>query len=330
MIKRFRLFLGPERSTALFLLLALTGLGNLLLNVIVDKQDWARPAQSILVLTFFAGTAVIVGSKLDAHDRGRWMGILAPVFGAILLGIIAVPNLLPLILGGSVGWIAAGIFIFRPRGPMEYQQAVKHLRKNRYEDAVHALDRLIKNDPKEPNHYRFRAEILRIWGKLDRAQRDYEKMTKLAPNSPVAYNGLAEVHLQAEQYEKALEAARTAFDLAPNEWVAAYNLGMIEDRLHESEQAIEHLKLALDAKVPDSRHRLLIYLYLARAYARLGKIDEAQEAAHQLQRLRGGLNEWQVILQSDQADTLRDVIADDITTAEALAIGEITVETLAK
>lgn len=34
-------------------------------------------------------------------------------------------------------------------------------------------------------------------GKLDRARRDYQKMTQIDPTSAVAFNGLAEVNLQA-------------------------------------------------------------------------------------------------------------------------------------
>ena len=328
MIKRFQLFLGPERARNLFLLLAFTGLTSLVLNVFADQYEWVRPVQSGLVLVFVIGAAVIIGGKLDPFERGRMASLMIPAVLAVLIGLFVAPNLLGLFIGAGFGWVIAGIFIFKPRGPMEYQKAVKHMRRSEYADAVKVLDGLIKEEQK-PNHYRFRAEILRLWGKLDRAQRDYEKMIKLEPASAVGYNGLAEVLLQSGKYGEAREAAYKAYELAPQEWVAAYNLGMIEDRLQESEAALEHLNLALEAKVPDSRHRLLIHFYRARAFARQGDFAAAEKAADMLKKHRGGLNEWQVILQSDQAETLRQVIAGDIAAAQALADDEMDVQALA-
>jgi predicted Zn-dependent protease len=212
---------------------------------------------------------------------------------------------------------------------MQYREAIKHLRKNQYDDAAKVMDRVIKEEPKQPNHYRFRAEILRLWGKLDRARRDYEKMISLAPDSPVAYNGLAEVYLQLRDYSKAHVAAQKACELAPDDWVTAYNLGMIEDRLQQSRQVIEHLNQALALNVTEARHRLLIYLYLARAYSRVGNVEAAQEAITMLKRLRSALEEWQYILEDDQAETVRAVLGGDVRAAQDLADDKIDVAALA-
>ncbi|GAB4508516.1 MAG: hypothetical protein OHK0046_01190 [Anaerolineae bacterium] len=329
MFKQFQLFLGQERLRALVLLLGLTGLFSLILNTVVEDYDWVRPAQTILAFVFLIGAAIIIGTRLDPFERGRWASLLVPALGAVALGAFVIPQYLGLLVGASIGWVVAGIFIFRPRGPMAYQQAVKHLRRSEYADAVKVMDEVIKDDPNQPNHYRFRAEILRLWGKLDRARRDYEKMIQIDPESAVAYNGLAEVLLQAGQYAQAQTAALKAYELAPDEWVAAYNLGMIEDRLGDAPNALRHLDLALNTKVPDARHRLLIHFYRARAHARLGDFEAARAAVEIIKKQRGGLNEWQMILESEQAETLRAVLAADIQAAEALVNDEMTVEALA-
>ena len=328
MIRRFRIFLGPARTQALFLLLAITGLGNLILNAL--EGDWTTDAQTALVGVFVVGAIIIIGGRMDAFERGRWAAILFPVIVALFIGVFIAPNLLMVMLGLSAGWIFAGLFIFRARGPMQYQQAVKHLRKSNYADAVKSMDELIKDEPDVANHYRFRAEVLRVWGKVDRARRDYEKMTQLAPDSAVAFNGLAEVNLQSGRYEAAQEAALTAFELAPDEWVAAYNLGMIEDRLGDSEAAITHLNLALEKKVKDARHRLLIYFYLARAHARMGDAVAAVSTIELLKKQQNGLQEWHTILGSPQAATLRAVLQQDIDYAEQLIAGELDAAALAE
>ncbi len=326
MIERITLFLGEVRLRAIFLLLALTGLVSLVLNAI--EAGWVVGVQSLLVIFFLVGTGGIVLSALDSFERGRWLGILAPALGAILLALTLLPNLAPLLIGAALGWVIAAAFVFKPRAPMAYQQAVKHMRKAEYAEAVKVMDGMIKDEPERANHYRFRAELMRLWGKLDRARRDYHKMTELEPDSAVGYNGLAEVNLQAGQYDAAHEAALKAYALAPDEWVAAYNLGMIEDRLQDSEAVLIHLHEALTLKVPDARHRLLIQLYILRAHSRLGEHEAAERALEALKKEVRGLREWQKLLAADQAEALRAVLAQDVRSAEALISGEITPQVL--
>lgn len=329
MIKRIQIFLGPTMTRVFIAWFALTGLANLILNSIANQYDWVRPVQSGIVIIFVLGSILIVASRLSPEDRGRWLAILLPAVIAIFIGLIVSTSVGILIMGLGVGWIIAGLMLTRSKMPIEYRDAVKLLRKNQYEQAAKIMDGVIKADPNDPNHYRFRAEIYRLWGKLKLAIRDYQKMTELTPQSPLAYNGLAEVYLQSRQYDLAQEAAHKANQLAPDDWVTYYNLGMIEDRLHQSEAAIAHLEKALALKVKDARHRLLIHLYLARAYSRLGKLAEAQAQVEAVKKHTGGLEEWETILKSDQAETLREVLGEDIEAALGLSTGEITADDLA-
>jgi tetratricopeptide (TPR) repeat protein len=322
MIEHLTTFLGPARIRALILLLALTGLFSLILRAFETPEVDTRAAQMITFIVFLVGTVLIVGSALDRAGRLRWLSILAPAVGAIVLGLTVLPNLLLPLSGAAVGWIIAGAIIFRPRIPREFQQAIKYLRKGDYADAVESMNAAIKNDPDNEGYYRFRAEVFRLWGKLDRARKDYEKMIEIAPDSPVAYNGLAEVQLQSGRYAEAREAGLKAYELAPDEWVAAYNLGMIEDRLNQPQDTIEHLQTALNQRVPDARHRLLIHLYLARAYSRLGDTEAVKTEIDKLRQERAGLEEWQKLLVHEQAAPLRAVLADDVQLAQDLVDGK--------
>ncbi|MFN8375996.1 MAG: tetratricopeptide repeat protein [Anaerolineae bacterium] len=328
MIKRFQNFLGPERSRALFLLLASTGLMSLILNAV--SAEWVRPVQTLLALAFVVGAAVIIIGRLPGEERGRWYAISAPAIGLVLIGLLLVPEYLLLTLGLAVGWVIAGSLLFRARAPMQYQKAVKHLRKNEYADAVKVLDDLIKEEPNNVQHYDFRARLFRVWGKLDRAKRDYKKITEIAPDLVAGYNALSEVYLQTSEYALALEAAEKAAELAPKQWVAFYNLGMIEDRLGQSEAVIEHLSRALALKVDDARHRLLIHLYLARAYSRLKDMSAAQTEIAAIKQHRNGLKDWQTLMASDQAETLRAVLGADVKTAQEVADGQRDAASLAR
>lgn len=327
MIKRFNAYLGETRTRALFVLLAVTGLTSLILNAV--DAPWVTLVQSLLVSAFIVGGTGIVLSAMPTEERQRWLTILAPAYGLVILAVTIMREYSTLLLGGAIGWMIAASLIFKPRSPMAYREAVRALRKNEYGEAVKAMDELIRAEPQNPNHYRFRAELLRLWGKLDRARRDYVKMSELDPKSAVAYNGLAEVDLQAQNYARARESALKAYALAPEEWVAAYNLGMIEDRMGESADAVQHLNEALKAHVPDVRHQMLIHFYLVRNHARLNDLNAAHAALETLRKHRKGLGDWETILNSDQAETLRAVLGDDIKTAEALMNGDLDVAALA-
>lgn len=328
MFDQFRLFLGPARTRALFLLLAVTGLVSLILNALAIESALLVSAQSLMVIIFVAGAAIIIGGRMGREQRLRWLAILAPVVGLALLALTVLPHLALLLMGAAAGWVIAGVFVFRPRLPKPYQDAIRHMRREQYDEAIESMDTLIREDRENPDYYRLRAEIFRLWGKLDRARKDYATMVELVPESAVGYNGLAEVYLQSGDYPAAHEAGLRAYELAPDEWVAAYNLGMVEDRLRQSEPAIEHLHAALQHHIPDARHRLLIHLYLLRAYSRLGDYESAKKHLDLLRRQRSGLEEWQNLLQYDQAASLRAVLETDIELAQALLAGDVDVESV--
>jgi len=329
MLKRFQFFMGPAALRALFLWIALTGLFSLILNVIVDQYAWVRAVQTLLAWAAVIGAIVIILSRVDPLDRRRWIAVLAPAVGAVILAFTVLPQFQLALFGGALGWVVFGLLLFRTKTPPAYKQAIRHLRRSELDQAVKVMDQLIREEPDDPNHYRFRAELLRVWGKLDRARRDYQRMIELLPDSAVAYNGLAEVDLQAGKYPDALTAAQRAAELAPDEWVALYNLGMIQDRLHYAEAAIASLTRADTQKIPDARHRLLIQFYLARAYARLNRLPDAAAAVDQLKRLAHGLEEWKKLMESEQAETLRKVLAADIAQIEELIAGTTTPAALA-
>lgn len=328
MIRRTLDFLGPQRAQLLFFMFAFTGLASLILNAV--EANWARPVQTLLALGFVVAAAVVILTRLEREDRSRWLAILIPAGGLLLLGGFFFPDYGWAFFGGALGWVVAGLFIFRTRSRVEYRKAVRHLRANEYAEAVKLMDAVIKDDPNDLQHYRFRAEILRLWGKLDRAKRDYQQMVTLEPESAIGYNGLAEVNLQAGRYDEALAAGNRAFELAPTEWVAAYNLGMIEDRLGHSQAVIDHLDRALALNVPERRHRLLITLYVARAYARLGNVDHANAAVDAMRSERAALKEWQTLLESEQAATLRAVLGADVKAVEDILEGRRDVMSLAE
>ncbi len=319
MIKRLQIFFGPRRFRAFVALLATTGFASLALDALDQGTQIATALQSLLMLIFLLGASVLILGRLPAEERLRWLAIIVPSVLGIVIGSLILPHLTGLFVGAGLGWIVACIFIFGDvRGPQNYRAAVKAMRKGDYPSAIASMTAEIRDNPRGGEHYRFRAELHRLAGDLKSARADYRRMTELDEKSAVAFNGLAEVELQAGQLQNARPAALQALKLAPKEWVAAYNLGMIEERLGLDESALGHLSDALDMEIPDSRHRLLVHLYLWRIHHRRADSELAREALTALKREKAGLEEWQVIMSADEAHALRDVLSGDIEEAGRL------------
>ncbi len=322
MLKRFEIFLGPRGYRAFIALLAVTGLGSLALNAVTGAPGFVTALQTLLLLVFAGGATYMILSRLPIEERKRWLAVIAPSIVVMLGGSLIMPAISGAFVGAGLGWIVAGIFIFRNMGgPKNYKRAVKAMRKGDYKSAISAMSEQIGQEPERPEHYRFRAELHRLAGDLKAARRDYQRMIDCDDGSAVAHNGLAEVELQAGRYQEARRAAQKAQSLAPAEWVAAYNLGMIDDRLGNAAAAIEHLRKALELKMPDSRHRLLTQLYLWRAHTRQADSASAEQALAALRKERAGLEEWQLIMSADEAGALRQVLSGDIEEARQLIDG---------
>ena len=323
MLKRFRIFLGPERFNLLLGLLIGTGILSIVLLAI--QEPWSVTLQTLSFVVFIVGAALIIGSRMDREQRRTWLAVLAPGFGLVLLGNLF-PSLRALFWGGAFGWVLVGLMIFgRTRAPQQYRDAIKAMRKNDFKSAVDEMTDLIKAEPDVANHYRFRATLFRLWSKPDRARRDYNKMLEISDDLAAqveAYNGLSELETQQGHYDEALKAALQARDLVPEQWVASYNVGMIYDRLKQPDEALTALDQALKLKIPDVRHRLLVHLWRVRAYARKDEMQAADAALDRMRREQAGLREWQTIMQSEQAETLRTVLAADIQTAADILNGD--------
>lgn len=319
-IRRVINWLGPARAQIIFFLLAITGFASLILNAVNAQgkpQDWVPVVQSLLAIVFLVGAALVFLSRLSPDERKQAAIVIVPALIALSLGLLF-PSLLPFFVPVVLGWLVIVFIAMRGRVRREYQDAIRHMRKNEYDEAIKVMSDLIKAEPDDADHRRFRAELFRLAGKVKRARADYEKVIELQPESGVGYNGLAEVYLQDGEYEQALPYARQALEREPDHWVAPYNLGMIEDRLQQWPSALDHLNQALTVGVPDSRHRLLIHLWLARAYYQQGKTAEAEAEIAQMKHERTGLQEWQTIFESQEAAVLRDVMLGDVQLAGQL------------
>jgi predicted Zn-dependent protease len=320
-VQGFIRWLGPRRAWTLFWLIALTGTFSLMLQAVdAVENSWVIPVQNALLLVAVLGVTGVLVSRLDPIDQQPLLVSVGPLVLGFAIGLF-LPRFMIWFVGAGVGWLAVSQLILRRNVRREYQQAIRHLRKSEYGQAIAIINELIKAEPGNSHHYRFRGDLYRLQGHPNKAIKDFKQIVKLEPESAVGYNGLAEIHLQQDELEQALDYARQAYEKDPDQWVMPYNLGMVEDRLGMAAEAVEHLQAALTASVPDARHRVLIHLWLARNYTRLNQPAEASTHLETLRAQKKGLGEWQSIFESEQAQMIRRILAEDIDLAQQIFDG---------
>ncbi len=270
---------------------------------------------------------------MSSPRRGRaWKGWLLVIGPALILLVLAVlvADWRLFFVGGALGWLLAAQFIRRGRTGPKYRAAIRHLRAGELDKALAVMDGLLRAEPDDAEHLRFRAELRRLAGHLEQAARDYERLIALLPESADGYIGLAELWVQRGDYQRARDCAQQGAAHDPHGWTPAYTLALIADRLGEAQEAIAHAQAALDAGIPDRRFRLLVHLWLARGHARLGQWDEARAAVSQVRADTRAFAEWDAILASEQAGQIRAMLGPDVQVARALREGALSVQALAE
>jgi tetratricopeptide (TPR) repeat protein len=315
-VRQLWVWLGPPRAVLLtVLLIGMIG-GGVVVQFTIDDADARTSAQLGFVWAFVLVLGIVLSFRMVGQVRRLWLA-LGP--GLVLVGIgVLLPPLALFFGGAGLGWMIAGQFVLRGRVRMEYQTAVKHMRKGDYAQAIATMDTLINAEPNAAEHYRFRADLHRLSGDLDRATADFQRVITLEPDAVHGYTGLAEIAVQREDYEQAHTYARQALKRDSGGWMTAYNLGMIEDRRRVAKSAAKHLERALAAGIPHSRFRLLAQLWLARSAYRQGRLDDARQHVAAMRKHVGGLREWQTMLDSEQTASLRQMLGADVALAKQL------------
>ncbi|HML20476.1 MAG TPA: tetratricopeptide repeat protein [Aggregatilinea sp.] len=327
MLREVVRWLGPHRTRLIAALLIGTGALMLGFQVAYSGADWLAQVQIGLVWLFVAGLMVVVSTQINVRVRRRFWTSVGPGLVLLALGIF-IPDYAVFFAGGGFGWLIIAPIILRTHVRMEYQQAIRHMRHGELDEAIAVMDELVQTEPDDPEHYQFRADLHRLANHPEKAQQDYEQVIRLDPDSASGYIGLSEVRAQSGDFEAARAPAQQAVEHDPQSWLPAYNLGMIEDRLDDPAQAVEHLQAALKAGLPHRRYHVLVRLWLARSYVRLGQREEAGRQVEALRAAREALNDWNLVFESEQAALLRALMEPDVRLAERLVQGSAGLEVL--
>jgi len=297
-------------------LAALTALALIAVNVAWRGQDRARAASLALIWLALAA-ALLAAARLAPRARRRFA--LAALPTLLLWGVGALLPTLALFFGGAgLGWLLVSQVVVGSRTRMEYQRAIRAMRRGDFDAAIRQMDALVRAEPDAAAHRRFRADLHRLAGHAKQARADYERAAALEPDDAASCVGLAELAAQQGDFARARAAAREAQARARGGWAPAYTLGMIEDRCGDAAAAVQALEDALAAGIPDARFRLLARLWLARGCYRLGRTESAQAHVGGLRREAKALRQWRLVFESSHGAAVRALLAADVAQAERL------------
>jgi len=123
-----------------------------------------------------------------------------------------------------------------------------------YAEAIEDLDVLVKLEPKDPAHYRFRgslrAKMKDLW-QIEKAESDYGAAIALQPENASLYVQRAIVRLRLDQIEGARSDCERAVGIAPKDAAARYLRGLARRKLNDEQGAAEdiHEAIKLDDQI---------------------------------------------------------------------------------
>ena len=89
--------------------------------------------------------------------------------------------------------------------------------KEKFDDALAAVDKMIGQSPEDANALILQGEIFREMGKPDDALKSFEAAIKLAPESPGPYQNRGEIYREKEEYDKAIQEFTKVVEFQPGD-----------------------------------------------------------------------------------------------------------------
>jgi tetratricopeptide (TPR) repeat protein len=168
--------------------------------------------------------------------------------------------------------------VHRVQGQM-YSQQEKH------KEAIAEFLQAIKLMPNNSDLYEELGAEYRQSSALDLAQQAYAKELELSPNNPVAMYNLAKIDIETNRGAEGLGLLRRVTANYANVPATYFYLGLGEFEAGNTNEALAALEKAHSMN-PEPLLAPRIEYELSRVYRKLGRIEDANKAAHEFARLR--------------------------------------------
>jgi tetratricopeptide (TPR) repeat protein len=149
--------------------------------------------------------------------------------------------------------------------------------KNKHDEALAAIAKLIEQKPDDANALILRGEVFREMGKTDEAIVAFDEATKLAPESPAPYQHRGEIYREKKEYGKAITEFTKVLELSPGDVLPLVHRAeayLFDEKL---EEALADADAVLEKQQIVAAHRLR-----GEILAQLNRLDEAIEEMEQL------------------------------------------------
>ena len=141
------------------------------------------------------------------------------------------------------------------------------------EQAFHKANELNPSLPENHFHYSW---YLVLFGRMNEAIREHKLAKELDPFNPSNTAWLGYIYMMVGEYEKATRECELAMEL-PHKFLGSRFMADIIFFMGKEKEAIEmYEQVAEEFSIP-------VYNFLARAYARAGRIDEGEKILHDLE-----------------------------------------------
>ena len=141
---------------------------------------------------------------------------------------------------------------------------------------------VLKKEPASIEAISALAILLEMVGRPNESAELYRHLLELDPENLIAINNLAWIMSEYNsQYQQALELAQKGLKLAPNYMDLIETRGVIYYRLGELNKAIQDLSKCVELYPESAKQSVVARFHLARAFAELGKKDEALKYLNQ-------------------------------------------------
>jgi tetratricopeptide (TPR) repeat protein len=153
------------------------------------------------------------------------------------------------------------------------------------EKAIAEYEVAIRKQPNNADLYEFLGEANQKVSRNDAAAKAYQQAMQLNPSSVVALYGLGSMKVLAGKPEEGVPLLRKAEALHARPAPTDFYLGLGLAQLGQTAEAVHWLEQSL-ANQPSPFIEQSAYYQLARAYQKLDRKDDAQQALLQLQKLK--------------------------------------------
>jgi superkiller protein 3 len=119
-------------------------------------------------------------------------------------------------------------------------------------------------------------------GRIPQAEKEFRKAVELNPAYAAAMTNLGQMLEARKKYAEAAGLYRKAVETQPDYPLARFHLGRMLLGQDKAAEAVEQFRVALE---PETAQTAQVWMGLAAAYARLGRRDEARQAAERAKAL---------------------------------------------